>query len=559
MSAVGRKRGLEAVVENTSSSQAPKVAKTTNSTVFRKNIVKLAQDEPEEFKRFLIALSRMQRNAERDPKNDWWNICAIHGGPFRYEVESSMRPAYEHYLEYYGSKDSTAILDWQASGFCAHNIPTFLVWHRPYMKAFELALQHYDPKPDSPTPLALHYWEWDSASSRALPKIFTDKTIKDYSDNDIDNPLLLGPTGITTLTNPPYTQRGKYPGVPLAQLDSGYRAFHTVSDYSKVCTANNNHYNFESPHNQLHNMVGGDMSDVSVAAFDPIFWLHHSNVERMHCAWIRKHGIPTDVTGFFRGESNHSFLHAPLYPFPPKAEFGYNALPWKVDNTKRTAWSTVDQWLKEIADYGGGGDLLDYYYDNLTDVCVPNASLPTLLTLEETSYTSTKTSALERMFIYLDDVQVSGSGTLYVEVTITAGGRETKALLEKPVFSNQKSSCPNCAANTVSYSWIVYISQAVLGAEEAVTVSKGNKGKERRLLLFNVPASEDQKTLRLSSSARTQISATAWFVKLDINGNSIDGVDVEFSNVELRADEREATDKRVRGDLQLFHASVLQV
>lgn len=142
-STIGIKRGLEDDLENTSSSEPLKAARPDKKVVIRRNIVELAKNKPEELKRFLIALSRMQRNAERDPKSDWWNICAIHGGPFRYEVENSMRPAYKQYLEYYGpvqQKDKTADRDWQTTGFCAHNIPTFLVWHRPYMKAFELAL-----------------------------------------------------------------------------------------------------------------------------------------------------------------------------------------------------------------------------------------------------------------------------------------------------------------------------------------------------------------------------------------------------------------------------------
>ncbi|KAI1084788.1 common central domain of tyrosinase-domain-containing protein [Whalleya microplaca] len=46
-------------------------------------------------------------------------------------------------------------------------------------------------------------------------------------------------------------------------------------------------------HNNIHNMTGGTsltdglghMSDVPVAAFDPIFWLHHCNVDRLVAIW----------------------------------------------------------------------------------------------------------------------------------------------------------------------------------------------------------------------------------------------------------------------------------
>lgn len=45
----------------------------------------------------------------------------------------------------------------------------------------------------------------------------------------------------------------------------------------------------EGIHNNIHSWVGGDtgghMSEVPVAAFDPIFWLHHANVDRQFAIW----------------------------------------------------------------------------------------------------------------------------------------------------------------------------------------------------------------------------------------------------------------------------------
>ena len=53
--------------------------------------------------------------------------------------------------------------------------------------------------------------------------------------------------------------------------------------------------NLESnPHNQVHVDVGGNspdgqtwglMSDPGIAALDPIFYLHHCNIDRMWAAW----------------------------------------------------------------------------------------------------------------------------------------------------------------------------------------------------------------------------------------------------------------------------------
>ncbi|KIJ34106.1 hypothetical protein M422DRAFT_263906 [Sphaerobolus stellatus SS14] len=43
----------------------------------------------------------------------------------------------------------------------------------------------------------------------------------------------------------------------------------------------------ESLHNQMHLLVGmdGRMGEVEFAAFDPLFWLHHANVDRIFALW----------------------------------------------------------------------------------------------------------------------------------------------------------------------------------------------------------------------------------------------------------------------------------
>ncbi|PGH12901.1 hypothetical protein AJ79_04001 [Helicocarpus griseus UAMH5409] len=47
--------------------------------------------------------------------------------------------------------------------------------------------------------------------------------------------------------------------------------------------------NLEYIHNNVHGWVGGDytghMSEIPVATFDPLFWLHHCNIDRMWAIW----------------------------------------------------------------------------------------------------------------------------------------------------------------------------------------------------------------------------------------------------------------------------------
>jgi tyrosinase len=54
-----------------------------------------------------------------------------------------------------------------------------------------------------------------------------------------------------------------------------------------MATQESNGPSFEGPHGWLHVTVGGSghMTDVGYSAFDPIFWLHHTNVDRLLAMW----------------------------------------------------------------------------------------------------------------------------------------------------------------------------------------------------------------------------------------------------------------------------------
>jgi tyrosinase len=65
----------------------------------------------------------------------------------------------------------------------------------------------------------------------------------------------------------------------MAPFDSSLINFPTNS-------ANAFEPSFESaPHNLVHNIIAGVMSDM-LSPTDPIFWLHHANVDRLWVAWV---------------------------------------------------------------------------------------------------------------------------------------------------------------------------------------------------------------------------------------------------------------------------------
>jgi tyrosinase len=48
------------------------------------------------------------------------------------------------------------------------------------------------------------------------------------------------------------------------------------------------------PHNVVHSDLGGLMGDPNTAAQDPIFWLHHGNIDRLWNRWIQQGGGRAD-------------------------------------------------------------------------------------------------------------------------------------------------------------------------------------------------------------------------------------------------------------------------
>ncbi|MEA2719621.1 MAG: tyrosinase [Candidatus Eremiobacteraeota bacterium] len=167
---------------------------------------------------------------------------------------------------------------WQ--NLCQHGTPGFALWHRPYMLAFEQTMQDLVPG------VYLPYWDWTSQFE--IPSIFTDATwLNPATGNNEPNPLLAQPMngGPLTQRDPGTTQQLQAfgPLVALALQDSSYDQFSP---------------DLENPHNQLHGWVGGDMGDVTTAAFDPVFYAHHSFIEYAFCQWQDANpgaAKPTDV------------------------------------------------------------------------------------------------------------------------------------------------------------------------------------------------------------------------------------------------------------------------
>jgi tyrosinase len=182
-------------------------------------------------------------------------------------------------------------------GYCQHGTLQFLPWHRAYLYFFELALTDAlrRVRGDQTLTVSLPWWDWTSAAAHAdgLPAGY----LADPGGGS--NPLVAGPVtlsddyleliredlpGAITDGQDPVTVRD--PDVPdeLPRTGTVARALRatTFSEFSALV---------ESIHNGVHGWVGGAMSVVPIASYDPVFWAHHAMIDRLWYLWqISPHG-----------------------------------------------------------------------------------------------------------------------------------------------------------------------------------------------------------------------------------------------------------------------------
>jgi tyrosinase len=163
-------------------------------------------------------------------------------------------------------------------GICEHSNSLFLPWHRGYLYHFELALQEIDPE------VTLPWWDW--MEEPGIPAAYDDAEAEGKANVLASAPI---EPGVPRQPGwPERTQRepgGQIPGVPAA-LPPPLRSFY---DWMMESPSYGQFWNrCVRPHNNIHLWIGGNggqMSDENWAAFDPIFWAHHTMVDRLWRIW----------------------------------------------------------------------------------------------------------------------------------------------------------------------------------------------------------------------------------------------------------------------------------
>jgi tyrosinase len=159
-----------------------------------------------------------------------------------------------------------AMTTMQGMSWQVHTMPNmgmvgrnFLAWHRQYLIVLEQRLQRSSPSVTVP------YWDW--VADPDIPAALAD-------------PALLASWSVNRDWNPQMMP-------DQAEVDAATRK-KTFTGFQRV---------LESVHGAVHNAVGGTMAGAGSPA-DPLFWLHHANVDRIWAQWQSEHpkALPANRT-----------------------------------------------------------------------------------------------------------------------------------------------------------------------------------------------------------------------------------------------------------------------
>uniref|UniRef100_UPI0030FD2111 Hemocyanin Functional Unit CCHB-g n=1 Tax=Concholepas concholepas TaxID=137544 RepID=UPI0030FD2111 len=161
---------------------------------------------------------------------------------------------------------------------CQHGMASFPGWHRVFTRQMEIALSWEGAK------VGLPYWDWTEAFTE-LPTL-----VSQEHDNPFHHGHIPGKAENITTTRAPRPQLFKDP--EHGEESFFFRQALLAFEQRDFCDFE---VQFEVLHNALHSWIGGTspygMSTLEYAAYDPIFFIHHSNVDRQFAIWqeLQKH------------------------------------------------------------------------------------------------------------------------------------------------------------------------------------------------------------------------------------------------------------------------------
>jgi tyrosinase len=196
-------------------------------------------------------------------------LSAGQAGDLREAIAAAQKIGDDRGYQYWAGIHGLPLPEW-----CRHNSPLFLPWHRAYLYFFEKQLQDRVPG------VTLPWWDWTQSHEEGIPLAYSRKT----APGGKTNPLSSSPIQKSGRANPSETKTKRAPHAPTG-LPSPAAVEQVLAnrDFPTFQTQ------LEGIHNQVHMWVGGTMTNIETAAYDPLFWAHHCMIDRLWYLWQLDH------------------------------------------------------------------------------------------------------------------------------------------------------------------------------------------------------------------------------------------------------------------------------
>ncbi|TKA78166.1 hypothetical protein B0A55_03895 [Friedmanniomyces simplex] len=371
----------------------------------RLEVRQMFNTKPNQWTLLILAMQAFQAQPQSSATS-YYQIAGIHGVPRQ---------------NYNGVGQCSTCSD--ADGYCTHDSVLFPGWHRAYMALFEqqflsVVNQIAASYPSSQqaamkgaaSTMRFPFWDW---AARPAPNLPTFPNIVSQKMVTVN-----GPSGSTTIINPLFrhdfadpsqmyyspfvnwqvtlrypnsdantassvesSATSAFDSIRPSMQDQVYQLFSTCSDYlhfsnddagSSTTSCSNS---LEGIHNTIHTTAGGPgtntisgghMTYLATAAFDPVFWLHHCNVDRLFAMWQTQYpnsygasqAAPHDSWTIASGSTQNA--DSPLEPFYKDTNGNF----WTTNQVKN--WNTTFHYTyPEFSDSDGSKRAIASYINKL--------------------------------------------------------------------------------------------------------------------------------------------------------------------------------------------------
>jgi hypothetical protein len=215
---------------------------------------------------------------------------------------------------------------------CQHNNLFFLSWHRMYLYYFERILR----AASGSATFALPYWNYFDVSSRQIPSAYRLPNNPTNSLFESNRNTTMNSGG--SLPASAVTHAGAFANVPFNSFSSSLEG---------------------TPHGGVHVTVGGGMGSFQLAGRDPVFWLHHCNIDRLWNRWLSQGGgrvnpvgnaswMNTLFTFFDETGAQVQMSGSQVVNNATQLQYCYDEeRKWVYDSMERRAL-VIGQWLRDI-------------------------------------------------------------------------------------------------------------------------------------------------------------------------------------------------------------------